>query len=547
MNYFTSFKKSITGISLPETFTFPFYYEPHILAELATEELQEYLIYQTEINHSFGLKKETHEIGKMFGVLVVTNQKKEIGYLSAFSGNIENQQKLNRFVPPIYDILATNSFFKVANEELIALSEEIKNLETSEKHLALQKVVLANNKEVSTLISIEREKLKLRKQHRKIRKQQVLSDEFLEQLKNESLHDKFYLKELICYYEDKFIKQQETLNTHNKTISDLKMLRNNKSNALHQKIFDQYQFLNITNKEKSLTAIFNELNLQAPAGTGDCAAPKLLQYAFLHNLKPIALAEFWWGKSGNSSIRKHKNFYPSCNGKCKPLLTHMLDGIVLDKNPLLLNLAKNKKIKIIFEDDEMLVINKPTELLSVPGKSVTDSVYSRLAKKYPKSVNFLIIHRLDMSTSGIMLIAKTKKANQFLQKQFITRTIKKQYIALLDGLIHNNQGEIDLPLRVDLYDRPKQLVCFEYGKIAKTIWKVLERKNNKTLIQFTPITGRTHQLRVHAAHILGLNTAIVGDDLYGKKNNRLHLHAKYIQFIHPKTKEVMEFVTKENF
>ncbi|HIE45362.1 MAG TPA: RluA family pseudouridine synthase, partial [Flavobacteriaceae bacterium] len=222
-------------------------------------------------------------------------------------------------------------------------------------------------------------------------------------------------------------------------------------------------------------------------------------------------------------------------------------GMELEDNPLLKNLAKDKEIEILFEDNELLVINKPAELLSVDGKEIKDSVYSRLAKKYPKSANYLIVHRLDMATSGIMLIAKTKKANKLLQAQFINRTIKKKYIALLDGLISKNNGEIDLPLRVDLEDSPRQLVCFEHGRPSKTLWRVLERKDNKTKIEFTPITGRRHQLRVHAAHVLGLNTAIVGDDFYGTKSNRLHLHAAYIKFTHPISKKVMEFNLEVGF
>ena len=549
MNHFTSFKKSINGIILPKKFTFPFYYEPHLLTEIASKELQDYLSQQTEINHSFGLNKNTHEIGKMFGVLVVQNSKNEIGYLSAYSGNITKQTPLDRFVPPIYDILAKDSFFNKANEELVALSNEIAQLEKNSSFLALKKIVSHRNNEVLQIISTEKEKLKKRKQNRRILKKNttVITEEFKQQQNQESINDRFYLKELTLYYEEKFIEQQQALSNYRNKLIALKNLRIKKSNTLQEKILEQYSFLNSNKQEKSLVKIFDDLNLQAPGGTGDCAAPKLLQYAFLNDLKPIAMAEFWWGKSGNSKIRKHKNYYPSCKGKCEPILSHMLEDMDLDENPLIKNLAENKEVKIIYEDTEMLVINKPTELLSVPGKTVKDSVFNRLKEMYPESAAYLIVHRLDMSTSGIMLLAKTKKANQFLQKQFIDKTIKKRYVALLDGIIRKNEGEINLPLRVDLDDRPKQLVCYDHGKNALTKWKVLARKNNKTRIEFTPITGRTHQLRVHAAHKLGLNTAIVGDDLYGKKEERLHLHAEYIEFIHPKTKEVMVFFVKSTF
>ncbi len=549
MTYFTSFSTAIKGIDLPKKFTFPFYYEPHRLAEIASAELQAYLRTENELNHSFGIDTDNHEIGKMFGVLVVQNLDNELGYLSAFSGNIEGQSNFKKFVPPIYDILAKESFFQKDNKELVALSEEINLLEKEDNYLQLKESVFKNNQLANKIIlDVKRELAKRKQLRNQFKKNSILlSKEEHDVLKKESAHDKFYFKELVCYYESKFINQQEELNTIEVKLRNLKALRVKKSNALHQKIFDQYHFLNIDKKEKDLNSIFAALNIPAPAGTGDCAAPKLLQYAFLNDLKPIAMAEFWWGKSGNSAIRKHKNFYPSCKGKCEPILSHMLDGMELDENPLLLSLAKDKKIEILFEDDSMLVINKPTELLSVPGKNVSDSVFNRLKEKYPKSTDYLIVHRLDMSTSGIMLIAKTKKVHKFLQAQFINRTIKKKYIALLDGIIQENEGEINLPLRVDLDDRPKQLVCFEHGRPSNTLWKVLERKDNKTLIEFTPTTGRTHQLRVHAAHILGLNTAIVGDDLYGKKANRLHLHAAFIKFVHPKTKKVMEFLLPPKF
>lgn len=546
--FFTSFKTSLKNIALPDKFTFPFYYTPHVLSEIASKELQDYLIQQTEIDHTFGLVKNTHEIGKMFGVLVVETVDKKIGYLSAFSGNIPNQHMLSRFVPPIYDILSEDSFFKEANNELITLSAQIEALEKDPSFLDLKKFISAKDDIMTQVINTEKEKLRIRKQERRIAKKNTPQTTQSKAKQNQnSINDAFYLKELIHYYENKYEKERKALHHYIVKLTDLKQQRVKKSNDLQQKILDQYFFLNIKGQEKSLNTIFNALNLQAPGGTGDCAAPKLLQYAFSHGLKPIAMAEFWWGKAGNSAIRKHKNYYPSCKGKCEPILSHMLDGMSLEKNQLIENLAKDKKIQVIFEDDTMMVIHKPAELLSVPGKKVTDSVFTRLKKTHPNSEKYLIVHRLDMSTSGIMLIAKTKQANQYLQSQFIQRTIKKRYVALLDGIVTANEGDIKLPLRVDLDDRPKQLVCFEHGKKAWTKWKVLERQNNQTRIQFTPITGRTHQLRVHAAHVLGLHTPIIGDDLYGVKSNRLHLHAEYIQFQHPQTKKHMVFYIKAPF
>jgi len=246
-------------------------------------------------------------------------------------------------------------------------------------------------------------------------------------------------------------------------------------------------------------------------------------------------------------VRKHKNFYPACTGKCKPILEHMLKGIDIEPNPMLENPSANIKLDIIYEDEWIAVVNKPAEFLSVPGIHISDSVYQRMKQRYPNASGPLIVHRLDMSTSGILLIAKDKDSHKFIQNQFIKKTITKRYVALLNGTVEGDEGEINLPLRVDLDDRPRQLVCYEYGKPAKTIWKVIDRKDNRTKIYFYPITGRTHQLRVHAAHPLGLNIAIVGDDLYGKKENRLHLHAERISFIHPHTKQKVEFVARCGF
>ena len=215
----------------------------------------------------------------------------------------------------------------------------------------------------------------------------------------------------------------------------------------------------------------------------------------------------------------------------------MLKGMNVDENPLLKNPAADKTIETIYEDDDLLLINKPAEFLSVPGKTIKDSVELRMQMQYPKATGPLLLHRLDMSTSGIMLIAKTKRAHKYLQKQFINRNIKKRYVALLDGDIKEDKGEIDLPLRLDIEDRPRQLVCKEHGKPAITKWEVIERKQKTTKVYFYPITGRTHQLRVHAAHQKGLNTPILGDDLYGKKSNRLFLHAESIEFEHPSSKK----------
>ena len=312
------------------------------------------------------------------------------------------------------------------------------------------------------------------------------------------------------------------------------------SNNIQNQLFDQYHFLDANGKTKSVLQLFEHVeNGKPPSGAGECCAPKLLQYAYQYHLKPIAMAEFWWGASPASEIRKHKLFYPACRGKCEPILGHMLQGLEVDPNPMKENPAEGKELEIIYEDDEIVVVNKPAEFLSVPGKTISDSVLKRMEAYLPDATGPLLVHRLDMSTSGILLVAKNKEAHEYLQDQFIRRIVKKRYVALLDGELSEKSGVVDLPLRVDLDDRPRQLVCYEYGKSAKTEWELIEVKNGKSKVYFYPLTGRTHQLRVHAAHPNGLNMPITGDDLYGRKADRLHLHAEQLTFKHPKSKEWM--------
>ena len=331
---------------------------------------------------------------------------------------------------------------------------------------------------------------------------------------------------------------EQKVNEFQNKINTLKKLRAQTSNNLQQWLFEQYNFLNAQGESKNLLEIFKEFNgMIPPGGSGECAAPKLFQFAYLHKLQPITFAEFWWGKEPSSEIRKHKQFYPSCRSKCEPILSHMLQGLAVEENPMLKNPAEGKSIKVIYEDPYLAVIHKPYEFLSVPGKNIADSVYGRVKELYPNATGPIMVHRLDMSTSGLMLIAKDKKTHENLQKQFLDKTIQKRYVALLEGEVIEKEGEIVLPLRVDLDNRPQQLVCYEYGKSAKTKFEVIGVDNGITKVFFYPVTGRTHQLRVHAAHSDGLNCPIKGDDLYGTRSDRLYLHAQQIEFYHPVKRE----------
>ena len=556
MNYFQKFKAPISEIKLPEKFTFPFYYKPHPLAKIATKEVQEYLENQTDFKHNFGLSEDntTLPIGKMFGVLVVKNSKNEIGYLTAFSGKLADKSLPDKFVPPVFNMRSYGSFYLKGEEEITEMNHRLSFLEQNENYIHLKNSLQNITKSINDDLEKEKEKLKRYKKERKARKKTGKSTlnksdfKLLEKkLIQESFNNQFYYKELEEYYKNKVARKRKELAAFDDEVASIKKERKEKSNYLQQTLFSKYAFLNHKKESRSLLDIFNNPAIKPPAGSGDCSAPKLLQHAFLNDLTPICMAEFWWGISPNSAIRKHKNFYPACQGRCKPILTHMLGGIEMDENLLLENLAENQELEIVYEDNVLLIVNKPSEFLSVPGKNISDSVYTRIKEKYPKATGPLIVHRIDMSTSGILLLTKTKEAHKVLQSQFIKRTIKKRYVALLDGDLTENSGTIKLPLRVDLDDRPRQLVDFEYGKNAETNWQIIKKENGKTKVYFYPITGRTHQLRVHAAHKDGLNTPIVGDDLYGKKENRLHLHAEFIEFSHPETNKKMSFTIAADF
>nr|WP_294774795.1 RluA family pseudouridine synthase [uncultured Flavobacterium sp.] len=532
---FIAFQQNISGIALPDKFTFPFYYEPHELSIIAAKELQNYLETQTDFEHNFGLNEAQDGlvIGKMFGVLVVQNSQGELGYLWAFSGKLAQSNHHPLFVPTVFDMLQEDSFFKREEVILNEYNKKIEILENEKNYLKAIQLLEETKNQAEKEIQSQKETIKIGKKHRaEIRKNNPEAD--TEQLNKQSQEEGILLKKMTQYWNHHITATEETVAEFTSTINQLKEERRQKSAQLQQQLFEQYAFLNQYQELKSLGAIFNG---NPPAGAGECAAPKLLHFAFQNDLKPIAMAEFWWGQSPKSEVRKHGQFYPACIGKCEPILAHMLKDIPLEDNPFQINPAEGKTLAIVFEDEYLAVVNKPAEFLSVPGKQITDSVLTRMKALYPEATGPFVVHRLDMSTSGLILIAKSTEVHKKLQAQFIKRTIKKRYIALLDGLLKENKGTIDLPLRVDLDNRPNQMVCYEHGKPAQTFWEVIERRENQTLVYFYPITGRTHQLRVHAAHKLGLNMPIVGDDLYGTKGNRLHLHAESITFKHPISKE----------
>lgn len=546
----------LNEVSLPVRFTFPFCYDPHPLARIAAEELQGYLLSQEHFEHNFGLApgQEGLVIGKMFGVLVIQDPAGKVGYLCGFSGKLAGANHHQRFVPPVFDMLARDSFFLREEEVLNRINREIDQLENHPELLRLSEALASLSKtsadETAILKKQLRENKTRRKQQREDQKERLSPAVYAlleEELIRQSLADKRLLQQTMQEYRNKNEELSSRIARFEQQIETLKRQRREKSAALQEELFNRYSFLNRHGKQKGLGTLFRETVYgKPPAAAGECATPKLLQYAFLKGHKPLAMAEFWWGASPRSEIRKHRHFYPACTGKCEPILKHMLEDIPLDDNPLLLNPGSDKKLHIVYEDEHFVVIDKPAGLLSVRGVHIEDSVYSRLkALWYPHTP--LIIHRLDMATSGLLVVARTKETHKHIQRQFLKRTVIKRYSALISGELEETGGEIHLPLRGDFDDRPRQLVCFEHGKKAVTRWERVSVHNGYTLVHFYPLTGRTHQLRMHAAHSLGLNAPIVGDDLYGTAADRLYLHAAYLEFTHPKTKERLYFESKEEF
>lgn len=543
------FHTPVADIPLPERFTFPFCYTPHPLCVAAAKEVQAYLGLQEAW-------KEELAQGKMFGVLVVRTQEGETGYLAAFSGILAGSNVHPFFVPPVYDLLQPQGFFKIEEEQISQINTRISLLEEDEEYKRQMQQLAALRQTAQETLEEAKRQMKRAKEKREERRREAalpngapMTPEEESALIRESQFQKAEYKRMERAWKERIAPLQQTVSDYGAGIQALKSERKQRSAALQQKLFEQFKMLNYRGEVKTLCDIFGQtVHKTPPAGAGECAAPKLLQQAYLHGWKPVAMAEFWWGESPKTEIRHHGHYYPACKGKCEPILGHMLQGLEVDENPILKELQSGKKtLDIIYEDEWLAVVNKPAGMLSVPGKEDVVSVYSMMRERYPDADGPLIVHRLDMATSGLLVVAKTKQVHQNLQAQFKNRSIGKRYIALLQGSVSQDAGMVELPLCPNPLDRPRQMVHTGYGKPAVTDFEVLERKDNRTRIAFYPRTGRTHQLRVHAAHPLGLHCPIVGDELYGRKAERLYLHAEMLEFTHPVTGKRISITQKADF
>ncbi len=581
-----------TGI--PETMNNPFDYEPHPLCIEVCKELQSYLQQREDW-------REEIEKGKMMGVLIVekpstdesATKGSQIGYLAAYSGQIGGRSDWDDFVPAVYDYLQPDGYFKTSVAEITSINQSISKHQTDERMQKAKFIITSLQKERSQTIANYQERIKEAKARRDARREEALQDpehkaltpEEETAMTKESQFMKAELRRL-----KKALSEKTTLETvyadYQENILRLKQLRKTLSDTLQQWLFTQFRMLNAEGESKDLLEIFRDAVLKdlvlgsisqrvailkslPPAGSGECCEPKLLQYAYKHGYKPLQMAMFWWGESPKEEIRHHLQFYPACNGKCKPIMHWMLPADVFKPSPQTASTLPSgkqssdtapiyNKVETLFEDEELAVIYKPEGILSVPGKEATmPSIYGFMRKKYPAATGPLIVHRLDMATSGLMIIAKTEFAYHRLQAQFAYHQVQKKYIAIIgckskedcDRLLREVRTTISLPLMPDYLDRPRQIVNHDQGKEAITEYEILKRIDDTYLrLALYPKTGRTHQLRVHCAHQEGLNAPILGDPLYGNEQaSRLHLHAEEITFEHPLSGEKMTISRKADF
>ena len=544
-----------------KVFPNPFYYEPSPLARLAIALLQQSL-------------PELKE-GKMFGVLIVEYEGK-LGYLQAYSGQLEGVST-EGFVPLVFDYLQPNGYFKTQEAEITALNHEIEVLKQLGDYEKAMEKLTKLKVEAQQVVAEAQQKMVIAKRLRDERRKEkaIVSEDEQREMIRESQYMKAELHRIKKRYAALLEAAEAEVEAYNRKIAELKSTRKRKSDHLQRWLFSQFIFQNARGERKDLLSIFRnyyllhspksvlathytamgeQITLFPPSGTGECCEPKLLQYAFTHGMRPIEMAMFWWGEPPKTEIRQHGQFYPACNGKCKPLLTWMLKGMNVAANAL--EVEAKQSIDIVYEDRDLAVIVKPSGMLTVPGRSKRQSVETILRQRWNENDTPIIVHRLDMATSGLLVVARNRYAHKQLQAQFKERTIQKRYVALLSTDLLNRvglpkEGTISLPLCADVLDRPRQMVDRNKGKTAITHYKIIGKiplhdsyYSEAVKVELRPVTGRTHQLRVHCAHSEGLACPILGDTLYGKRADRLYLHAEYLAFTHPTMGKPLSFESK---
>ena len=667
------------SIPSPRQFTYPFCYDVDPLAEAASRELQRYIA-------DADLMSTEKGCGKMFGVLVVEYEDEsgalQRGFLAAYSGLLGGRNDWPYFVPPVFDAQQPDGHFKCTEREISAINREILAIERDPEYLQSVAQREETMKRLQTEVDAFKAEVDAAKARRDARRKS--GEPLSEEEQAEMIRESQFMKAELRRRRKAMEQANSTLHIpHSTFLKSLQRKRKQMSDELQRWLFSAYRMLNAKGEERDLIDIFREYtHAMPPAGAGDCCAPKLLQYAYLHHLRPVCMAEFWWGESPASEIRHHLHYYPACRSKCLPILTHMLKGLDVAPNPLAQK-RHTAEPRVLYADEYIMVVDKPAGMLSVPGKADDQPVVS--VEEYFASVGgagipacttasnlsasnqskynsqcrgqesprllqmptnsqltteqFLIgeadnscsgkrlyepsaklkiqnskflkaAHRLDMDTSGLLVLARTEQAYVELQRQFASRETVKRYEAVLSGVpkhivgsygipavaIANScshlysygqglrqecrsllrlepfaiqfakysSGCISLPLIADINDRPRQRVDMEHGKPALTLYNIVEVRavdantavacttkkvdKGRTLVHLYPKTGRTHQLRVHCAHSLGLACPILGDPLYGiERADRMYLHAAELTFRHPVTGEPMHFLSPSGF
>ena len=597
------------SIPSPRQFTYPFCYDVDPLAEAASLELQRYIA-------DADLMSTEKGCGKMFGVLVVEYEDEsgalQRGFLAAYSGLLGGRNDWPYFVPPVFDAQQPDGHFKRTEREISAINREIAAIEHDPEYLQS----VAQHEQTKKRLQDEVDAFKAEVDAAKVRRdaRRKSGESLSEEEQAEMIRESQFMKAELRRRRKAMEQANSTLHIpHSTFLKSLQRKRKQMSDELQRWLFAAYRMLNAKGEERDLIDIFREYtHAMPPAGAGDCCAPKLLQYAYLHHLRPVCMAEFWWGESPASEIRHHLHYYPACRSKCLPILTHMLKGLDVAPNPLAQK-RHTAEPRVLYADEYIMVVDKPAGMLSVPGKaesvrsefsdSANISVEEYFANlQLPTNSQFtteqftigeadnskLIIqnskflkaaHRLDMDTSGLLVLARTEQAYVELQRQFASRETVKRYEAVLSGVPTQNSKlktqnsstqpsgcleAISLPLIADINDRPRQRVDMEHGKPALTLYNIVEVRavdantavayttkkvdKRRTLVHLYPKTGRTHQLRVHCAHPLGLACPILGDPLYGiERADRMYLHAAELTFRHPVTGETMHFLSPSGF
>lgn len=548
-----------TDIQPPHQFTFPFCYEPHPLCRLAAAEVEHHIV-------ESGVWQGETSCGKMFGVLVVRYELEvrnyelgvrscELGFIAAYSGLLAGRNDWAYFVPPVFDAQQPDGHFKVTERSISDINKEIDGIRRSADYQSAKKREEELRQSADEQITAMKQRIASAKAERDRRRSDAqtgllqISEAEAAAMTRESQTLKADLRRLKQRLDMELSAAHALTFQYDERIAALRQRRRSMSDELQRWLFMQYRMLNARGEERNLIDIFSTTTHGIPpAGAGDCCAPKLLQYAYSHGLQPVCMAEFWWGESPRQEIRHHLSYYPACRSKCLPILTHMLQGLDVEPNPL--TATASEELKIVYEDDAICVVDKPAGMLSVPGKDNVESVESIMRQRWHQyDGNPIMVHRLDRDTSGLMVVARTLEAYHSLQQQFACRTAAKRYEAVLDGVPALQQGTISLPLMPDITDRPRQRVDMEHGKPSVTTYRVVSTQNHRTLVWLFPHTGRTHQLRVHCAHPLGLATPILGDPLYGRGTAapRMYLNAAELEIIHPLTGRRMQWKSESAF